>query len=89
MLYKDSGFYSKIKMYNNEYYHTHDSAWIENMQVFNMVEWSSETFSGEVTFTYVTKQGSRRKENPTHYRMLFINTNNGYKIVSIEIELAE
>lgn len=82
-LIEDTTFFQAMKTFYNGWYIDHESFAYENLQVLNIEQLSENLICGDIKFNYIINQGKNVHNFPSHYKILFLKTDGGYKVQNL------
>lgn len=84
-LYPESSIYDTIRTIDRSWYIDHQPPTISDLQVTNIVTYSDDHFTAEVSFTFtVISDINIQHETYPHYRLAFFRTEEGLRLVNLQ-----
>lgn len=81
----DTPFEDVVDNFSNYWYIEHESYGFENIKTENILKYSPDHFTAEVSFDYTIQKGNIHRVYPAHYRLAFLNRNGKYWLVNLEL----
>lgn len=82
-LYTRSSFYSDLSGFSNMWFSNHSSYEFQNIELFDIQQFSDRDFTGTITFDYLIKSNEVEQNYPGHYQLTFMKFNGEWKVVDL------